>query len=172
MTKEEYAAGQEASGIEVGDEVRATRHFSENEGGSNLFASSHTVKTKFIDDKAVGTVSRIFGGGIQIKYDGCYCEYPYFVLEIVKKADGSVPGKIETLITGESTMKTQGIFSVVVTENEKIKDDNGQIESIKKRVIFSKSDLPAYDEANAHVKATLAAGKVKGEKAIRDADEV
>lgn len=69
-------------------------------------------------------------------------------------------------------MRTQEIYTGVVTENEKIKDDNGQIESIKKRVIYSTFDTPAFDEANAKVKILAAASKVKGEKAIKDLDEV
>ena len=69
-------------------------------------------------------------------------------------------------------MKTQEIFAGQVTENVKIKDENGNIESIKKRVICSVTDLPAYDEDNAKIKLTLAAGKVTGVKGIKDPDEV
>lgn len=68
--------------------------------------------------------------------------------------------------------RTQEIYTGIVTESEKIKDDNGQIESIKKRVIYSTTELPAYDEDNAKIKIILAASKVKGEKAIKDVDEV
>ncbi len=95
------------------------------------------------------------------------------VLEIVKKKDGTVPDKV-TSIKGESDMstRTQDIFAVVVTENEKTKDDNGQIESIKKRVIYSTIDLPAYSPDNAHTKAILAAAKIKGINAIKDEDEL
>lgn len=68
--------------------------------------------------------------------------------------------------------REQEIFAVVVTENEKVKDDNGQIESIKKKVIFADSALPAYSPDNAHTKAVAEAIKVKGGKAIKDIDEV
>lgn len=77
-------------------------------------------------------------------------------------------------LTGDSNMstKTQEIFSGTVTENEKIKNDNGQIESIKKRVIFSTIELPAFDAENAKVKIMTLASKVTGDKAIKDIDEV
>ncbi len=70
------------------------------------------------------------------------------------------------------SMKTQETFSVVVTENVKAKDDNGQIESVKKTVIFTESALPAYSVESAKIKAVIAASKVKGIKAIVDVDEV
>ena len=82
------------------------------------------------------------------------------------------PKETNTILTGDSNMKTQEIYAGIVTENEKIKDDNGQIESIKKRVIYSTSELPAYDEANARVKIMAAASNVKGDNAIKDIDEV
>jgi hypothetical protein len=69
-------------------------------------------------------------------------------------------------------MKEQELFTVAVTESEKIKDDNGNIDSIKKRVIFKDVALPAYGLENAKAKALAAAMKVKGEKAIKDIDEV
>ncbi len=69
-------------------------------------------------------------------------------------------------------MKEQELFTVAVTESEKVKDDNGNIDSIKKRVIFKDSALPAYGLENAKAKALAAAMKVKGEKAIKDIDEV
>ena len=72
----------------------------------------------------------------------------------------------------EEAMKTQEIFAVVVTENEKVKDENGNIESVKKRVIYSAIDIPAFDENNAKAKALIAANKVAGVKGIKDLDEV
>lgn len=72
----------------------------------------------------------------------------------------------------DKNMRTQEIYTGIVTENEKIKDDNGQIESIKKRVIYSTFDTPAFDEANAKVKIMAAASKVQGKNAIKDLDEV
>ena len=71
-----------------------------------------------------------------------------------------------------SSMKTQEIYSGIVTENVKVKDELGQIESIKKRVIYSAIDIPAFDEDNAKAKALIAANKVTGDKAIKDLDEV
>lgn len=69
-------------------------------------------------------------------------------------------------------MKEQSIFKVVAAESEKVKDDNGNIESVKKRVIFSDDAMPAYSEGNAIIKAAIAASKVQGKKAIKDIDEV
>ena len=48
-------------------------------------------------------------------------------------------------------MKTQTVFSYVVTESVKVKDDNGNIESIKKKIL-AHGVLPAYDESNARIK--------------------
>jgi hypothetical protein len=69
-------------------------------------------------------------------------------------------------------MKEQGIYKVVATESEIIKDELGQVESRKKRVIFKDDAMPAFDEKNAIIKTAIAASKVKGEKAIKDIDEV
>jgi len=54
-------------------------------------------------------------------------------------------------------MKTQEVFSYVVTESVKAKDDNGNIESVKKKILGS-GTLAAFDEANAKVKASHAVG--------------
>ncbi len=82
------------------------------------------------------------------------------------------PKETNANLEGNSNMRTQEIYTGIVTENEKIKDDNGQIESIKKRVIYSTFDTPAFDEANAKVKILAAASKVQGKNAIKDLDEV
>ncbi len=178
MTEQEkYIEGQKASGIKVGDTVRITRPNEHCEGGSDACGHTQYELDGHKDDEEY-TVTKVRNRAVFIqnnhhrKTGGRFC-IPYFVLEIIKKADGTLPdAKPITSETGDSTMKTQEIFGVVVTENEKIKDDNGQIESIKKRVIYSKSDLPAYDEANAKIQATLAAGKVTGVKGIKDVAEL
>lgn len=70
-------------------------------------------------------------------------------------------------------MKTQEIYSVVVTENEHVKDaETTQIIATKKRVIYKESAMSAYSSGNAQVKAILAAAKVKGVTAIKDEDEL
>ena len=163
MTEQEkYIAGQKNCGIEVGDTVRVVRVARDQEAG---WLACWRMKADI-----TGVVEDIRGGwGIRI--DGW--NYPYFVLEIVKKASSTVPDA-KPIDKGDSNMSTreQEIFAVVVTENEKVKDDNGQIESIKKKVIFADSALPAYSPDNAHTKAVAEAIKVKGGKAIKDIDEV
>lgn len=163
---EKYKAGQEASGIAVGDTVKVVRTAEDYSAGwtNSWNAVGMLVGLEWVVKANYGT------SGFNLNQ---HYTYPYFVLEIVKKANGDVPNVIaETEITGECTMKTQELFNVAVTENEKVKDDNGQIESVKVRVIFSQSDMPAYDKGNATVKAVLAAGKVTGVKGIKDPDEV
>lgn len=90
--------------------------------------------------------------------------------------DGWEPEETErvnnTILEKDKKMKTQEIYTGVVTENVKVKDENGQIESIKKRVIYSAIDIPAFDEKNANSKALAAAIKVQGKNAIKDLDEV
>lgn len=51
-------------------------------------------------------------------------------------------------------MKEQKVYKYVVTEDVKVKDDNGQIESIDKNVI-GEGTLTAYDDANAKLQATI-----------------
>ncbi len=94
--REKYIEGQKASGIEVGDTVRATRRFGKGEGGSDVYgATSGKHKTRFIDNRAVGIVKDIDMRHIWVdcgkEYVGGW-SFPYFVLEIVKKANGTVPG--------------------------------------------------------------------------------
>ena len=52
-------------------------------------------------------------------------------------------------------MKTQEIFSYVVTENINVKDaTTGQIEKVDKNILGS-GTIAAYDEANARLKAIV-----------------
>ncbi len=158
MTEQEkYIADQKASGIEVGDTVRATRHFTAHEKGCyTINGSSASSKGDFVDsDDAVGTVRHIDDESMEIDcgkdYGGGWY-FPYFVLEIVKKANGTVPDA-KPIDKGDSNMKTQNIYSYVVTENENVKDaKTGQIEKVKKNVLIS-GVVAAYDEANAKLKA-------------------
>lgn len=201
-TQEMYIEGQKDCGIAEGDEVRATRHFKANEGGSEACSDSmsSSVKKRFVDDKVVGVVSTISPLCINVLCgdDGNWA-FPYFVLEIVKKADGSVPEKkngagisdeeferlrevaadaaeairvitkeTETLITGDSTMKTQEIYSYAVTMNVNVKDaKTGQIEKVTKRILDD-GTVAAYDEANAKIKVMAELGELEGV----DIDEV
>lgn len=55
-------------------------------------------------------------------------------------------------------MKTQEIFNVAVTLNKNVENaTTGLIEKVVKEVLFKDSALPAYDSANAKIKATAAA---------------
>lgn len=66
----------------------------------------------------------------------------------------------------ECIMKEQTLFSYAVTETTKSKDDNGQIDS-KKLKILGTGIIPAFDHENAKIKA-MAATKTTG----ADMDEV
>ena len=169
--QEKYIEGQKHCGIGVGDTVRVVRAAEDYEGGWKYLWFSYK---NCVDEFVVQAIDHQGGGMEHITDGGVHWWYPYFVLEIVKKADGSVPGKVNNTNTERnSTMKTQKIFSVVVSENEHVKDaETSQIIATKKRPIFSKPDMPAYDEKNAGIKGILAAGKVKGVNAIKDEDEV
>lgn len=159
MTRQEYIDGQEASGIEVGDTVRVVRKAESYEAGWRhaWFGA--------MDDIAEFIVLEINSdGGMLHKTDqGMNWYYPYFVLEITKKADGTVPSKTlaeveeltENIYSGDSNMKTQEIYEYVVTESIKVKDDNGQVESTKKKIL-GKGGLPAFDVDNAKIKAMAA----------------
>ncbi len=161
--QEKYIAGQKNCGIEVGDTVMVLREADGHAGGW-----TQTWVPNLMEVGMIGTAQGIKDSdGIQIKKDGC--RYPYFVLEIVKKANGTVPDA-KPIDKGDSNMKTQEIYNVVVTENEKVKDDNGQIESIKKNVIYAKNAISAYTPENALIKAVVAA--VKANEGTFDVDEL
>ncbi len=162
MTEQEsYIAGQESSGIAEGDEVICVRHFSAREGGFDG-SGSDGGKRNFVTKKAIGTVSWVSDSGIAVQcgvnYGGRW-KFPYFVLEIVKKASSTVPDA-KPVDKGDSNMKTQEIYSVAVTENINVKDaETGQIEAVTKKVLYKNSALPAYSAENARVKATAEAVK-------------
>ena len=124
--REEYNAGQEASGIKPGDKVRATRHFDEDEDGSQVTDSRILpIKGRFVDDGAVGVVHEVVTGLIGVDcgkdYGGLW-SFPYTVLEIVKKADGSVPDA-KPITKGDSNMKNSRFDIEIVKEKT---DDKGK----------------------------------------------
>jgi hypothetical protein len=51
-------------------------------------------------------------------------------------------------------MKEQKVYNYVVTEDVKVKDDNGQIESVDKNII-GQGTTTAYDKDNARLQATV-----------------
>lgn len=151
--QEKYIAGQKASGIEVGDTVRVARKFAKGDQGCDItyYETCHKIDTK-------GKVQEIDSDGYIRLHDYWH---PWFTLEIVKKKDGSVPemtmSEVETLTeniySGDSNMKTQEIFSYVVTENVNVKDaKTGQIEKVTKKILDD-GNLAAYDLENAKVQA-------------------
>ncbi len=166
--QEKYIEDQKASGIAVGDTVRVIRTNNLREGGSTAF--SHNAKD-IEDGRCDGIVHSMEDGCIwlaDIEEERAW-QFPYFVLEIVKKADGSVPNaKSITSETGECTMKTQEIYCYVVTIDKKEKDDNGQIDSIRKSILDD-GTVAAYDKENAKLKIMADLGPLD-EKA--DIDEV
>lgn len=180
MTETEaYIEGQKASGIEVGDTVRVWRGAESREGG---WGNSWNVSMEVGGELQVLRDRGEYGITLNDRFE---LSYPYFVLEIVKKANGTVPEQIKgrgatcvvldehATLAGDSKMKTQEIYSVVVTENEHVKDaETTQIIATKKRVIYKESAMSAYSSGNAQVKAILAAAKVKGVTAIKDEDEL
>ena len=87
--REDYIAGQKACGIEVGDTVQVVRKAKNREGGwlaSWVSSMDDTVGENM-------EVNKIHSGrgGLQLRNSHFSRDYPYFVLEIVKKKDGSVP---------------------------------------------------------------------------------
>ena len=149
--QEKYIAGQEASGIEIGDEVRATRQFDGCEGGHAAGAShSWRHKVNFIDAGATGTVTRVKHNYIEVacgmEFGGLW-NFPYFVLEIVKKANGTKP--IETL-TGDSNMSVQEqtVSQVTIIERtEVLHEGSGVVQKINREILFDKKVSAVSDEA-------------------------
>ncbi len=163
-----YLQRQEASGIKVGDTVRVVKTAEQNERG---WKNSWCPSDMKVGQEGVVTKMHSSGCDVDTGRRYSHLAYPYFVLEVISSQCGEDGPREEKPIKDEA-MKTQDIFAVVVTENEKTKDDNGNIDSIKKRVIYSAIDIPAFDENNAKAKALLAANKVAGVKGIKDLDEV
>jgi hypothetical protein len=64
-------------------------------------------------------------------------------------------------------MKAQETYDYIISEAIKTKDDNGNIENIKKSVI-GRGSVEAFDEANAKIKAQFATDL----KEVKDIDEV
>ena len=147
MTRDEYIAGQKASGIEVRDEVRVMRKAESHEDG---WDNSWTNDM----DKCVGEIFIVESvDSREVYFQDVFEGFPYFVLQIVKKAAGTVPNAVNNTKAGDSNMKTQNIYSYVVTENINDKDaKTGQIEKVTKKILGS-GTIAAYDTENAKVKA-------------------
>ncbi len=119
--QEKYIADQKNCGIEVGDTVRVTRPNTLREGGSDTF--SHTA-IQIKDGHCDGVVHHIEDRCIWVADDeGEYAwQFPYFVLEIVKKADGNVPDA-KPITKGDSNMKNSRFDIEIVKEKT---DDKGK----------------------------------------------
>ncbi len=96
--QEAYKVMQKASGIKVGDTVKALRQFELLEmghTGSSSGSKENGYKRDFINHSAVGVVTEIEDNYIIVncgrKYQGHWC-FPFFVLEVIEKA------KAETMI--------------------------------------------------------------------------
>lgn len=159
--------------LKAGDTARVVRDWECGENGTHL---------EQLSTMPVGTTG-IVREVSKDSVDMCNYFWPPFVLE--KITSGTVPEQIKgrgatcvvldhhATLAGDSKMKTQEIYSVVVTENEHVKDaETTQIIATKKRVIYKESAMSAYSSGNAQVKAILAAAKVKGVTAIKDEDEL
>ncbi|KKK47399.1 hypothetical protein LCGC14_3155620, partial [marine sediment metagenome] len=112
--QEKYIEGQKASGIEVGDTVRVVRTWEWNERGSDCSPVNIVGRT--------AVVQRL--GCAEIETEGFYA--PYFVLEIVKKANGTVPDA-KHIDKGDSNMKNSRFDIEIVKEktDDKHKIING-----------------------------------------------
>ncbi len=86
--EERQAKWVEFYDIKVGDKVKGTRQFGENEDGSAVVGSKGSGgKGSFIRDGAIGSVRFICDGSIDVDYGDKYAglwTFPYFALEPVK----------------------------------------------------------------------------------------
>lgn len=151
MTEQEkYIAGQKASGIDVGDTVRVVR---KAESYSNGWATCwcEGMDSYIGEERNVCVIDGDYG--IKLRNEGGYA-FPYFVLEIVKKADGTVPVTDNTNL-GESSMSVQEqtIWDVTVIERkEKLHSGSGVVQEINRTVLFD-DKVPAVTQESAKQKA-------------------
>ena len=110
--------GQEASGIKVGDTVQVIKKARSHEGGWRyawFSAMDDIIEFVVLEINSDGGMWMETGSGMR-------WWFPYFVLEIVKKATGSVLGKDNTNSERNSNMKNTKYDCEVVTE---FTDGNG-----------------------------------------------
>jgi len=122
MTEQEkYIADQKASGIEVGDTVRVVR---KAESRSRGWTATWVCEM----DENVGRKMKVRGLYESQEVNGINLglNYPYFVLEIVKKANGTVPDA-KHIDKGDSNMKNSRFDIEIVKEktDDKHKIING-----------------------------------------------
>lgn len=154
--REKYIAGQKDSGIEVGDTVRVVQPNERHEGGSTAICHEQ----RHIDGaNNVGCVRSIYNNEAMrhikiITNGGMALDLPYFVLEIVKKANGDVPEAIaKTEITGECDMSTgtvqeQTVFEVtVVQRTEVLHEGSGVLQKINRKILFTGKVTAVGDES-------------------------
>ncbi len=172
---EKYIAGQKACGIEVGDTVRVVRKAKNREG--SWFDSWVSSMDDTVGENMEVNKIHSGSGGLQLRNSHFSRNYPYFVLEIVKKKDGSVPDKKQESISTrvlvdkfaeitntsrkESNMSTQEqtVFDVTVVErSEVLHEGSGFVQKINRTILFDHK-VPAVSDEAAKQKA-LASCKV------------
>lgn len=146
IDREKYITGQKASGIEVGDTVRVVREAEYSEGGwNNSWAFKMKLGEQTVEDEDCGS-----GFRLSDKYS-----YPYFVLEIVKKKDGSVPREVldntnSVCLERNSNMSTQEqtVFDVTIVERtEVLHEGSGVVQKINRAVLHDAKVAAVSNEA-------------------------
>ncbi len=129
--QEKYIADQKNCGIEVGDEAVAVRLPKAHEHG---WGTCEAYGVKIGDSGIVTAIHDEYG--YQLGNNGAW--WPYFVLEIVKKANGTVPDA-KPIDKGDSNMKNKKYDCEAVSETT---DKNGKItnKTIVKRYSFFATD--------------------------------
>ena len=151
MTEQQkYIAGQkawiEANGVKGGSKMWLVRKADNHEKGWGVWWASCT-------DSWVGgdfVVRRIQSGNTGIALEntsGQQWNFPYFVLEIIKKANGTKP-----IITnsGEQSMSTQEqkVFDVTIIERtEVLHEGSGVVQKINRTVLFDEKVSAVTEES-------------------------
>ena len=118
-----YVVGQRQSGIQIGDTVRVIKKARGQQDGWGLQWTQHM-------DSTVGKEYVVERGGAQehygFKLKDTSCTYPYFVLQITKKANGASLPLVESQIKGV-VMLTQydAQINVEVPATDKLTAETG-----------------------------------------------
>ena len=144
MTEQEkYIADQKASGIEVGDTVRVVR---KAESRSRGWTATWVCEM----DENVGRKMKVRGLYESQEVNGINLglNYHYFVLEIIKKANGTKPNNTNSERNSNMIIQEQTVSHVTIIERtEVLHEGSGIVQKINRKVLFDEKVSAVGDEA-------------------------
>ena len=119
--KEAYLTLHKASGLKVGDEVRIVRVPFATDNGQPFFANHGSLKGMrgLVGKQVIITEDKVDNGGRFIIESGLYFNWPFYCLELIKKAEPVIKIGCETVTFTESGIKV-GSQEVTIETIDKI----------------------------------------------------